>query len=144
MSLCIYARIQNECLKQEVLDKGIHDYFSPQYKIMQNKNMQEISYKIANEHNDVIISFVQKKAAPYNVYDSDIIGDEFKFLQLIIFDMNKETSSTAEYKEIIKFCRYLKEKINSCILITSDMHDEICYLKENKIIWSDDKEKIFS
>lgn len=142
MSLCIYARIQNECLKQELLDKSIHDYFSPQSKIMQNK--QEISYKIINDRNDVIISFVQKKTAPYNVYDSDIIGNEFEFSQLIIFDINKETSSTAEYKEIIKFCKYLKKKIDSSVLITSDMHDEICYLKENKIIWSDDKEKIFS
>lgn len=110
---------------------------------MQNVIKQEISYEIVNKHNDIIISFIKEKTAPYNVYDSDIIGNEFEFLQLIIFDIDKESSSTDEYKEIINFCEFLNEKIDSSILITSDMHDEICFLKENKIIWSEDKEKIF-
>lgn len=42
------------------------------------------------------------------------------------------------YKLIIEFCKYLKTKIESDILVTSDVHNDICLLKEKEMIWSED------
>ena len=77
-----------------------------------------------------------KKRAPYNVYDSGIIGDEFEYAQLILFDIKKENASVDKYKEIIRFFLSLKEKINSDILVTSDVHNDICLLQAEETIWS--------
>lgn len=41
-----------------------------------------------------------------------------------------------KYKEIIRFFLCLKEKINSDILVTSDVHNDICLLQDEVIIWS--------
>ena len=70
------------------------------------------------------------------MYDSNIINDEFEYVQLIIFDIKKEEATIDTYKEIISFCIYLNGKIDSDILITSDAHDDICLLKGKEIIWS--------
>lgn len=79
---------------------------------------------------------MSEKKPPYNVYDSNIINDEFEYVQLILFDMKKEEASIDNYREIISFCIYLKEKVDSDILVTSDVHDEICLLEGKEIIWS--------
>ena len=79
---------------------------------------------------------MNEKKAPYNVYDSGIIGEEFEYAQLILFDIKKENASVDKYKEIIRFFLCLKEKINSDILVTSDVHNDICLLQDEVIIWS--------
>ena len=40
------------------------------------------------------------------------------------------------YKIIIEFCKYLKTKMGSDILVTSDVHNDICLLREQEIIWA--------
>ena len=79
---------------------------------------------------------MSEKKPPYNVYDSNIIGNEYEYVQLILFDLEKENASIDEYKKIIAFFIYIKEKIDSDILVTSDIHDDICLLVENEVIWS--------
>ncbi len=78
---------------------------------------------------------MSEKRPPYNVYDSNLINGEFEYVQIIVFDINKEEASADTYKEIISFCAYLKGIIDSDILVTSDVHDDICLLKGKEIIW---------
>ncbi|MCM1113250.1 MAG: hypothetical protein NC399_08370 [Muribaculum sp.] len=70
--------------------------------------------------------------------NSSIINGEYEFTQLLFFDANKENATIDTYKIIIEFCKYLKTKIESDILVTSDVHNDICLLKEQEMIWSKD------
>lgn len=55
-----------------------------------------------------------------------------------MFEIEKEEATIDHYKEIVDFCFYLKEKIDSEILVTSDVHDDICLLEGTEVIWSKD------
>lgn len=77
-----------------------------------------------------------EKEPPYNVYDSNIVNDEFEYMQLILFEIEKEEATIDFYEEIIRFYKYLNEKIDSDILVTSDVHDEICLLNGTEIVWA--------
>lgn len=136
MSICVYGRIKRKCMDEDLLERFLADYYSSGIDIIREKNGNCVTYEIVNSEDDVIISFINEKAAPYNVYDSNIIGDEFEYVQLILFDIKKEEASMDKYKNIIRFFIYLKEKINSDILITSDVHNDICLLQDKEIIWS--------
>ena len=80
-------------------------------------------------------SYMRKKS-PYNIYDSDIINDEFEYNQLLIFELDKEDAAMNSYREIIRFLKHLSQEIKSRILVTSDAHDEICLLDGRNILWS--------
>ena len=75
------------------------------------------------------------------ISDDNMINDGFEYMQLIIFDILKDTCSIDDYKDIIRFCIYLQDETDCKILITSDAHDEICFLANRKVVWS--KEKLF-
>ena len=122
-------------MDEDLLERFLADYYSGS-DIIREKNRNCVTYEIVNSEDDVIISFINEKKTPYNVYDSNIIGDEFEYIQLILFDIKKEEASIDKYKKIIRFLIYLKEKINSDILITSDVHNDICLLQDKEIIWS--------
>lgn len=136
MSICVYGRIKQKCMDEELLERLLADYYSLGNNIIRESNKNCVTYKFVNSEEDVIISFMNEKKAPYNVYDSSIIGDEFEYVQLILFDVKKENASVDKYKEIIRFLLCLKEKINSDILITSDVHNDICLLQAEETIWS--------
>ena len=136
MSICVYGRIKRKCMDEDLLERFLADYYSSGSDIIREKNGNCVTYEIVNSEDDVIISFINEKKTPYNVYDSSIIGDEFEYVQLILFDLKKEKASIDKYKKIIRFLIYLKEIINSDILITSDVHNDICLLQDKEIIWS--------
>lgn len=136
MSICVCGRIKQKCMDEDLFEKFLADYYSSKSNIIREKNNNCVTYQIVNDEYDVIVSFVNEKKTPYNVYDSNIIGDEFAYVQLILFDIKKENASIDKYKEIIRFLIYIKEKINSDILVTSDAHNDICLLQEEEIIWS--------
>lgn len=136
MSICVYGRIKQKCMDEELLERLLADYYSSENNIIRESNKNCVTYKFVNSEEDVIISFMNEKKAPYNVYDSSIIGDEFEYVQLILFDIKKENASVDKYKEIIRFLLCLKEKINSDILVTSDVHNDICLLQAEETIWS--------
>ena len=136
MSICVYGRIKRKCMNEDLLERFLADYYSSGSDIIREKNGNCVTYEIVNSEDDVIISFIDEKKTPYNVYDSNIIDDEFEYVQLILFDLKKEKASIDKYKKIIRFLIYLKEKINSDILITSDVHNDICLLQDKEIIWS--------
>ncbi len=136
MSICIYGRIKRKCMDDDLFERFLADYYSSESNIIRKKNKNCVTYEAVNDEDDVIISFMNEKKAPYNVYDSNITGDEFEYVQLILFDIKKEEASIDKYKNIIKFFIYLKEKIESDILVTSDVHDDICLLQDKETIWS--------
>lgn len=136
MSICVYGRIKRKCINEDLLEGILVEFFSPKSDIIKKNNEKCVTYEGISSENKVTISFMSEKKPPYNVYDSNIINDEFEYVQLILFDMKKEEASIDNYKEIISFCIYLKEKIDSDILVTSDVHDDICLLEGKEIIWS--------
>ena len=136
MSICVYGRIKQKCMDEDLFEKFLADYYSSKSNIIKEKNKNCVTYEFVNSEEDVIISFINEKKAPYNVYDSNITGDEFEYVQLISFDIKKENASVDKYKEIIRFLIYIKRKINSDILITSDVHNDICLLQDEETIWS--------
>lgn len=136
MSICVYGRINKKCINTDLLEKIIVDYFSLSKNVVKQRNKTSVTYEGVSKEDKIIISFVSEKKPPYNVFDSDIINGEYKYMQLIIFDIRKEESTIDIYKKIINFCIYIRSKIESDILVTSDAHDEICLLKKQDIIWN--------
>lgn len=132
----MYARIKNKGIDEDGLGKSIAEFFLPENNIIIQMGKNGVIYDGIYEDSKVIISFINEKKPPYNVYDSNICNGEFQYAQLIIFDIKKECAFTSEYKKILDFCIYLKKKIEGDILITTDVHDEICLLREQDIIWS--------
>lgn len=130
MSICMYARINSKCINEEVLKENVINFFGNEVIIQENRNY------VIYENNKVIISFISEKKTPYNVYDSCICNGEFEYSQLIVFDIKKEDATIDEYKKIVDFCIYYKERVEGDVLITSDVHDEICLLRGEDIIWS--------
>lgn len=138
MSICVYGRIKRKCINENLLEKFLIEFFSPKSDIIKKSDEKCVTYEGVSSENKVSISFICDKKPPYNVYDSNIISDEFEYIQLILFEMEKEEATIDSYKEIIRFCIYLNKKIDSDILVTSDVHDEICLLKRTETIWSKD------
>lgn len=136
MSICVYGRIKRKCMDEDLFERFLADYYSSESNIIREENKNCVTYEVVKGEDDVIISFIYEKKAPYNVHDSNIIGDEFEYVQLVLFDIKKEHAFTDKYKEIIRFLIYLKGKINSDILITSDVHNDICLLQDEETIWS--------
>lgn len=132
----MYARIKNKGIDEDGLGKSIAEFFLPKNNIIIHVENNGVIYDGIYEDSKVVVSFINERKPPYNVYDSSICNGEFQYTQLIIFDIKKEYAFTSEYKKILDFCIYLKKKIGDDILVTTDVHDEICLLKEQDIIWS--------
>ncbi len=137
MAICVSGRIKRKCIDEDLLERILVEFFSPKGNIIRENSGKCVTYEDISDENKVTISFIDEKKPPYNVYDSNIINDEFEYVQLILFDIEKEKASIDSYKEIIRFCIYLKGKIDSDILVTSDVHNDICLLKEKEILWSE-------
>ena len=136
MSICVYGRIKRKCINEDLLEKFLVDFFSLKSNIIREKRGNCVIYEGVSKESEVTISFVNEKKPPYNVYDSNIISDEFEYVQLILFDIKKEEATIDKYKNIISFLIYLREKIDSDILVTSDVHNDICFLEGKEIFWS--------
>ena len=136
MAICVYGRIKRKCIDEDFLERILGEFFSSKSDIIRKNNEKCVIYEGVSSENKVSISFISEKKSPYNVYDSNIINDEFEYVQLILFHIKKEEASIDIYKEIINFCICLKGEIDSDILVTSDVHDDICLLKGKEIIWS--------
>ena len=136
MSICVCGRVNGKCIDEKLLEKVMVEFFSPKNTFAKQIDKKCVTYAGITDENEVIISFVSEKNPPSNIYDSNIINGEYEFTQLLFFEVNKENATTDIYKIIIEFCKYLKTKIKSDILVTSDVHNDICLLKEHEIIWA--------
>ena len=138
MSLDACGRIKTKCIDEDFLEENLIAFFSPKSDIIRSYNEKYVIYDGMYSENKVTVFFKNEATPPYNVYDSNIINDEFEYAQLILFAIKKEEASIDIYRDIICFCIYLKGKIDSDILVTSEVHDDICLLKGKEIIWSKD------
>lgn len=136
MAIGVCGRIQRKCINEDLLEKVLTKCFVSEGGFIREINEKCVLYKHVCNDDSVIITFINEKKPPYNIYDSNIINDGFEYKQLKLFDIKKELASVDIYKEIINFCICLKKEIESDILITSDVHDDICLLKGKEIIWS--------
>jgi len=137
MSICVYGRIKRKCINEDLLERFLADFFCLKGILPKNNEKCVIHEGISNK-NKVSISFISEKKPPYNIYDSDLVNGEFEYIQLIIFEIEKEKATIDNYRELINFCFYLKERIDSDILVTSDVHNDICLLEGTEVIWSKD------
>lgn len=135
---CVCGRIKRKCIDEDLLKGIIMEFFLPDNDIIIEKNKKYTRYKGIRDENNVTISFICEEQSPYNVYDSNIMNDEFKYSQLILFEIKKEEASVDGYKEAVNFYISLKRIIDSDILVTSDVHDDICLLKGKEVIWAKD------
>lgn len=98
--------------------------------------MNEIMILVISEKtSDMKLTFLRKKA-PFDIWDSDILDREYEYSQVIIFDLHKEIDYIEAYKSIIDFFIFLNKQIESAILVTSDAHNDICYIDQD-IQWSE-------
>lgn len=134
MSICFCAGLQQKCLNQEWLYQIISEYWF-ENQILQQKEERCIFYE-GMKDGIVGIAFIEEERYPYSIYISDILGKEYHMAQSIVFCTDKMQYSIDTYKKIIDFCIFLKSKITSNLLLTSDVHNEICFIYENGIIWA--------
>lgn len=138
MSLSMYARITPDCVTEQILEEALKVYFAPQSELKKSYMERYATYENFFDNNDLIITFIKKKIAPYNIYESEMLNKEYMYNQAIIFNINKNSNIVNIYHSILKFCKYLQNILNADMLITSDSHGEICFIKASSpILWSD-------
>lgn len=131
MSLSMCARIKDKCLNEEQFDDLLLSFFN--YISTEKKGDEKcVTYSGYYSQYGFIISFIEQKKEPYNIYDSDILHGEYIYSQVIIFDIDKNRDINSIYNTIFEFCYYIFSKVESDFLITSESHGEICLIKSSK------------
>ena len=134
MSISLYGKIKKKKLNLDLLKKSISDYFLRDNGAKLEYNGRFFFYECKDFECDIY--FGEDKKPPYNVWDSQILNDEYEFAQTIMFDLRKEIDYDMAYKSIIDFFIFLNEGIACPILVTSDVHNDICYIDKD-IRWSE-------
>lgn len=134
MSIDVSVKIQKKCISVNEAELYIKEFFSVNENLNRKSLGQITVFSSFYKENQVILYFTEKDS---QIYESRLIKDEFKYSQSLLFDIEKDDISIEDFTIIIRFCKYLKSKIDSDILITSDVHDEICLMKNNEIVFSD-------
>ncbi|MDE5892149.1 MAG: hypothetical protein K2H45_04395 [Acetatifactor sp.] len=136
MSFSVCARIKEKCISEELLEKAIADFFQPPKDILVRRDGMRATYEGIDEDGVTVIYFNSDSRSPYNIYVSEITGGKFEYMQSINLDIGKETATVDRFAKMISFCIYLYGKVKSEILVTSDVHDDICLVKAGEILWS--------
>jgi hypothetical protein len=136
MSLSMCARIKDKCFNEEQFDNLLLRFFN-HTSTEKNGDEKCVTYSGYYSQYGFIISFIEQKKEPYNIYDSDILDGEYIYNQVIIFDIDKNRDINTIYNTIFEFCCYIFKKVETEFLITSDSHGEICLIKssENELIF---------
>ena len=133
MSISLYGKIKEKKLNLDLFNKNIYDYFGTDSTAKLEYNGRFFFYE--NKDFGYDIYFAENEKPPYNVWDSEILNDEFEYTQTIMFDLRKEIDYDLAYKSIVDFFIFLNKQIASDILVTSDVHNDICYIDKD-IRWS--------
>lgn len=138
MSVDVDGDIHRTCIDEKAFDKIIVDFFAPE-KELEKTHLESgvIEYEHIRDEVFNAIFFQPKNKDPYGGTDSVIYNGFFKVEQYVSFNMNKWNLCMDSFRLIIDFFIYLKNNISSEILVSSDEHGEICLLKDNTIVWSD-------
>lgn len=138
MSICVCGRIQRKCLDEDSLEKFLVGYFSPNGSVVREIGEKCVTYEGLNGESIISASFVREEAPPYNVYESAILKGEFEHAQSVTFDLKKEEATMEAFQKIILFFVWLVQRTDSDVLVTSDVHDELCLVRKTEILWSQD------
>ena len=134
MSISLYGKIKEKKLDLDLFKKNINDFFGDDSTAKLKYNGRFFFYEDKDFGYDIY--FAEKEKPPYNVWDSEILNDEFEYAQTIMFDLCKEIDYDMAYKSIIDFFIFLNQQIACAILVTSDAHNDICYIDKG-IRWSE-------
>ena len=140
MSISVYGKIKQKKWIIICLKRSIADFFLADGATKFKYNDGVFYYEGKDFAFDIF--FIEDEEPPFNVWDSAILNDEFEYAQTIMYDLYKEIDRVEEidyegvYRSIIEFFIFLNKKIESTILVTSDPHNDICYIDKD-IRWSE-------
>lgn len=141
MSLWMYARMNRNNLDSKLVEKMLKDFFPDTREFV--RNIDETAVRTVIRYQGVSsklekVLFVTELKQSYNAYESNLNSEDFQYEQELIFCLDKTKVSVDVIRMVVDFCIYLRRHIECDILVTSDMHDEICLLKNQTIIWNED------
>lgn len=134
MSVDIAAKIEKKYFSADIIKNSLCDFFECTVNI---DRIDQSKYKFTcfYENDDIILFFVDY--CSYHYWDSVILTKEYPYLQSLIFNISKHSDLTKNFETVFKFLMELQKTYNGELLITSDIHNEICYITDSKVIWSD-------
>lgn len=134
MSVDIAAKIEKKFFSVDIIKKSLCNFFECTVNI---DRMDQDKYKFTcfYENDDIILFFIDN--CKYHYWDSIILTKEYPYLQSLIFNISKNSDLAKNFEIVFKFLIELQKTCNGEILITSNIHDEICYINiDSKVIWS--------
>jgi hypothetical protein len=134
MSISISIRIKENCISELQYEKYLESYFDMKCS---KKNIRKtcVIYECYFSKYGFTTSFYQQIKEPYNIYDSEILNNEYEYNQEIVFNIDKHRDISIIYNTVLKFSFYIYNKVKTDFLITSDTHNDICLIKspENEV-----------
>lgn len=132
MSIDISA-ITEKVFSLDIIEKTVSDFFDCCPRIdVTGKSTYELSGFYKN--NDLILYFSESKTTKY--WDSIILKKEFGHNQNILFGVSKSPDLDISFNAAMAFFLEIQKRNKCEMLISSSVHDEICYIDKNsKTIW---------
>lgn len=134
MSVDITAKIGKKLFSVDIIKKSLCNFFKCTVNI---DRMDQNKYKFTcfYENDDIILFFIDNNK--YQYWDSVILNKDFSYLQSLIFDISKFSDLNKNFETILRFLIELQMTSTCEVLVTSSIHDEICYINiDSKVIWS--------
>lgn len=99
MSLSIYGKIQSNCVTADTVENALIRFFADSGDYLKTEEAERITYWNIDREIILEVHFIREEKPPYNVWYSDILGSNFSYAQLIMFDLNKENASISTNKK---------------------------------------------
>ena len=134
MSVDIAAKIREKIFSVDNIKKSLCNFFKCTVNI---DRMEQNKYKFTcfYENDDIILFLIDNNK--YQSWDSVILNKDFPYLQSLIFDISKFSNLNKNFETILRFLIELQMTSICEVLVTSSIHDEICYINiDSKVIWS--------
>lgn len=134
MSVDIAAKIREKIFSVDNIKKSLCNFFKCTVNI---DRMEQNKYKFTcfYENDDIILFLIDNNK--YQYWDSVILNKDFPYLQSLIFDISKFSNLNKNFETILRFLIELQMTSICEVLVTSSIHDEICYINiDSKVIWS--------
>lgn len=134
MSVDITAKIRENIFSVNIIEQLLCDYFDcTVYTEIIDTN--KYKFTCFYENDDIILFFIDNCKLCY--WDSVILNKEYTYQQSLIFDISKFSDINRNYETVLRFIIELQKTRNCEMLVTSSIHDEICYINiESKVIWA--------
>ena len=70
-------------------------------------------------------------------WDSSITNEEYSYRQCISIALDKEAADMDAVANVMNFFLKLAKEKDAEMLVKSYVHDDICYIRDGKIMWND-------